>query len=163
MDSKSRFDVLSAYLHQPYFKVLARNAGLVLHFGTVIIDGVYGITEEFCNLRTVVDAQTNQGENAEFRIQQLAFTEHDAFFGLQQVIEFIDKIGEKVQEGSIKVIIELLQSGVQHLEGTHNLQQLFHLPGRDFLVDHPPVGIQPVDINGAEIHETAHILLLDVV
>ena len=74
------------------------NAGLVLHFGTVIIDGVYGITEEFCNLRTVVDTQTNQGENAEFRIQQLAFTEHDAFFGLQQVIEFIDKIGEKVQE-----------------------------------------------------------------
>ena len=68
VDSKSRFDVLSAYLHQPYFKVLARNAGLVLHFGTVIIDGVYGITEEFCNLRTVVDAQTNQGENAEFRI-----------------------------------------------------------------------------------------------
>lgn len=100
---KSRFDVLSAYLHQPYFKVLARNAGLVLHFGTVIIDGVYGITEEFCNLRTVVDAQTNQGENAEFRIQQLAFTEHDAFFGLQQVIEFIDKSGKRCKKAVSKL------------------------------------------------------------
>lgn len=103
MDSKSQFDVLSAYLHQPHLEVLARNAGLVLHLGTVIIDGVYGITEEFCNLRTVVDAQTNQGENAEFRIQQLAFTEHDAFFGLQQVIEFIDKIGKRCRKAVSKL------------------------------------------------------------
>ena len=35
-------------------------------------------------IHVISAAQTNQGENAEFRIQQLAFTEHDAFFGLQQ-------------------------------------------------------------------------------
>ncbi len=77
-----------------------------------------------------------------YRIQQLAFTEHDAFFGLQQVIEFIDKIGEKVQEGSIKVIRESPSVRCSSTSrGTHHLQQLFHLPGRDFLVDHLPVGI----------------------
>ena len=103
MDSDNLSDVLSTYLHQPHFEILARDTRFVLHFGAVIIDGVYGVTKEFCNLRTVVDAQTNQGENAEFRIQQFTFTKHDAFFRLQQVVEFIHKIGKKMQEGDIKV------------------------------------------------------------
>ena len=82
MDALRAFGVLSAYLHQACFKIITRNTGFVFHFRPIIIDGVDGIAQELGNLRTVVYAQTDEGEDTEFGSEQFPFTGHNVLSGL---------------------------------------------------------------------------------
>lgn len=65
--------------------------------------------QELGNLYTIVDAQTYQGINTQFGIQQFALFRDNPFVGLQQRVEVADEVGIDVQEDGIEVVVELLQ------------------------------------------------------
>ena len=115
MDEQERNGVCLAYPHNAHFKVIPRDARLIFHFSAVIIDCIDGITKELGNLRTIVNTQTDQGKNTQFCIQQFALAENDPFLRLQQLIELFYKVREKMEEGSIEVLVQFLQISVKHI------------------------------------------------
>ena len=52
-------------------EVIAVAQGSILHLGAIIVDGVDGVVQEFCNLRTVLNTQSDKCENADVGVQLL--------------------------------------------------------------------------------------------
>ena len=115
MDEQERNGVCLAYPHNTHFKIIPRDTRLIFHFSTVIIDCIDGITKELGNLRTIINTQTDQGKNTQFCIQQFALAEYDPLFRLQQLIELFYKVREKMEEGSIEVLVQFFQISVKHI------------------------------------------------
>ena len=65
--------------------------------------------QELCNFRRVLEAQTDQGKDADIGGQTVFFFRPDTHLGLQQGIEIIDEIGEKMQEDGVEVLIKFFK------------------------------------------------------
>ena len=72
-----------------WFKVIAVAQGAVLDFCTVIIDGVDRVVQELGDAAAVLDAQADEGKDAQVSAQHPLVGQGDAAFGLQQGIEIV--------------------------------------------------------------------------
>ena len=62
------------------------------------------------------NTQTDQGKKLhEFLYSASSLAENDPFFRLQQLIELFYKVREKMEEGSIEVLVQFLQISVKHI------------------------------------------------
>ena len=65
--------------------------------------------EELGYLRRVLDAQTDEGEDADFGDQTVVILLLESQLGLQEGIELIDEVGVKVQEHGVEVLQQLVE------------------------------------------------------
>lgn len=61
-----------------------------------------------CNLRGVRNPEPNEGKDAQLGGQSVVMTRLYAELRLQQIVEFLDKIGEKREKSLVKVIVEFV-------------------------------------------------------
>ena len=120
------------YLHYFSLKFISFSQSFVTDTGPVIINGSHGVTEELRYFSAVRDSQSDKGKDAEFGVQQFSrFGLHR--FG-KQGIELVYEVGKELQEGHVKVGIELFQFLVEELGRFYGFIKLFHSAGSGNLI-----------------------------
>ena len=82
---------------------------------------------------------------------------------LQQGIEIINKVGEKMQEHCVEVLIEFLQFLLLQLCRFRHLVQLVELLVLHFLVHHLPIVVKFIDILRTETHEAPDVFFFHAI
>lgn len=88
------------------FKAFAVADGAVFDSGSVVVDGVGTVAEQFGNLRAGVNAESDERENAQFGVQGVLLLGVDAFIGFEERIEFIHEIGVDGEERVVEMPVE---------------------------------------------------------
>ena len=96
--------VLHRYILNKLLKFIAVAKGFFLDAGTIIIDRIRWIIEEFSNARTFLNAQSYERKDAQVSSQLSAVCNVDTMFWLEQRIEIIDKIGKKMKKDGIEIV-----------------------------------------------------------
>ena len=119
--------------------------------------------QELCNLRRVLESQTDQGEDADIGGQPVLLLGVDLHLWLQQSVEVVDEIGEEVQEYGVEVLVELIQFLFLQFRRFRHLEEFIELLVLHFLVHHLSIVVELVDILCTETHEAADVFLLHTV
>ena len=119
--------------------------------------------EELGDAAAVLDAQADEGEDAHVGVQRTLLGQSNPALGAQQGIEIIDKVGEQVQEGAVEHLVEFRQVLVPEFVTLGNLVQRIQVLALDHLVDALAHLVKAVDVEGAQVDEASHILVLDTV
>ena len=82
---------MTADLHDSFFKFLSVADGLVSCPDTVIIYGRDRISKELCYLLAVGDAESDEGENAQFGVQLAVFFQYYLSVRREEFVEIIDE------------------------------------------------------------------------
>lgn len=96
--------VLHRYILNALLKFTAVAKGFFLNAGTIIVDRIGRIIEEFGNAGTLLNAQSYERKDAQVGSQLSAVGNVDTMFGLEQRVEIIDKIGKKMKKDGIKIV-----------------------------------------------------------
>ena len=102
--------------------------------------------EEIGDAAAVLDTQTDEGEDADISIQGAGIGQGDTALGAQQRVEIINKIGEQVQEGAIKHVIQFRQVLVSQFAVSCELIQGVQITALDHLMDTLTHLVETVDI-----------------
>ena len=78
------------------FELLARAEGLVLDACPIVVDGVGRITEKFGYARTLLNAQSDEGKDAQVGGELGFGVGLDAVLGQEQRVEVGNEVGEKI-------------------------------------------------------------------
>ena len=101
--------------------------------------------QELSNLRGVLDAQTDEGEDADISRQTVLLGLH-LHLWQQQGVEVVDEVGEEVQEHGVEVLVEFLELLLLQLRRLRDLVQVVEFLVLHLLVDHLTVVVELVDI-----------------
>ena len=78
-------------MHQSGVKGFGRKVGRCYHTCLIGIDGIDAIVQNLRNDLIMADPQTDEGKDAQLRIQQLVFLQYYLLFGAQEPVEIFHK------------------------------------------------------------------------
>lgn len=126
-------------------------------------NGSNGITQESCNLGTIRNAQTNQGEYTKLCCQPFILFRNNSFFFRQQLIKAFHKIRENTKKRIIEVLIEFFQLLIDETGRFQRFVEFFHLSRSSLFVKHPAVSLQLVNVCGTQSHKPTDVLLFNMI
>ena len=97
----------SDYLHHLAFELVPRTSGTVSELGAHVVNGGYRETQKMRDFDTVGYAEADERVNTQIGIELAVFGNFDLGVVLQQCVEFLYEIREKVQERGIESGIKL--------------------------------------------------------
>lgn len=118
--------VAGNFLHLS-FEQRAVSLGFVADLGPVVVDGRYGVMQEFGYLVAVGHTESYECVDAQLRGERTFFLGLYLLSLLQKGVEVLDKGREQVQECLVKPVVEVLQLLIDKLRGFEMLLQFVAL------------------------------------
>ena len=119
--------------------------------GAVVVDGTRGELEEGSNLRTLLHAKADEGEDAKLGGEGAGMGKADLLAIKEEGIELVDEGGIELKEGLVETMHEsgvLLGREALRGDGT---EQFSGLLGFDLALHEELEALEAMDIGGAEV------------
>ena len=119
------FFVYNPEIGEHFFEFFLRHSQLCINPRTLVVNGFYGIVQEFGNAGTVGDTESDEGENSQFGIEFSRVFHLYAAFRFQHRVYVFDKSREDVEEGRIEAVIHMFQLIVGYIPG--RIGKFYHI------------------------------------
>ena len=115
------------------------------------------------NAGRFVDAQTDEGEDAQFGVQLLFGAGMDAGLGHQQGVELLDEVGEEGQKGGVEVVVKAFLLLLHNVVALQLLQQCVRLMLLEQFQAVAAVVVEFVNVVAASVEIACQVFLLHLV